>query len=255
MQKRINQSQGGSPKGRSAPQGMPREVASHSRAPKQIEQKRDLLPAQKPVTDEGDDFKQPSKIRRFLQRLSAGIMLVLALGIVYIFLLIGEPAPEALPPETVREEKIQVPMAALEAGGGGDLSTVAINFGKPLLVMQGQGLTLEKVALSDTAFQGGYARRATLTYRFLDGQTCTLESIRPTMAAELLSHDDGSLYAADKYRLAGMEAARLDGAADVRIFGEGAEAAYAVVLPREHRGEVDALLRQAVLLTPGNDGP
>ena len=251
----MNQSQGGGSGGRAAPQGMPREVASHSRAPKQIEQKRDMLPAQKPITDEGDELKQPSKARRFLQKLGAGIMLALALGIVYVFLLIGEPAQDNVSPEMVREDKIQVPMAALEAGGGGDLSTVAINFGKPLLVMQGQGLTLEKVTLSDTAFQGGYARRATLTYRFLDGQTCTLESIRPTIAAELLPHDGGSLYAADKYRLAGLEAARLDGAADVSIFGKGEEAAYAVIFPREHRGEVDALLRQAMLLTPGDSAP
>ena len=214
-----------------------------------------MLPVQKPVTDEWDVPRKPSKVRRFFQRLGTGILLVIALGIVYVFLLTGEPFEEVAPVETVREEKIQVPMAALEAGGGGDLSTVAINFGKPLLVMYDQGLQLEKVSLSDTAFQGGYARRATLLYRFSDGQSLTLESIRPTAAAELLPHEGGSLYAADKYRLAGLEAARLDGSAAVSIFGKSEEAAYAVICPREHRGELDALLRQTALLSPGDNIP
>ena len=237
--------------GRAAPQGMPREVTSQSRAPRQIEQKRDVLPEQKPITDDGEQQKPPSKIRIFFKRLGLGLLLLLALSLAYIFLLLGEPEPmEEMPQTAIQEEVIHVPMAAVESEGVTDISTVAAAFGKPVLALYGDPFPLQKSTLSDTAFQGGYARRAALSYALPDGQILKLESIRPTAAVSLLKQPGSSLYMFDIYNLAGMDAARMDNPDTVCLFAQNTEAVYAITCPASQVEELWAVLRQTTLWSP-----
>lgn len=70
----------------------------------------------------------------------------------------------------------------------------------------------------DTAFQGEYARRATLTYAFEDGQSLTVESIRPVSAIALLKGEDYHLNGDTMYYIGGMDAAWMENGADVLVF-------------------------------------
>lgn len=254
---RRNDSQGSgeSEIGRSAPEGMPKEVASQSRAPKQIEQKRDVLPVQKPVTDDVEQQKQPSKLRVVLTRIGAVLLIVVALSMAYIFLLLGEPEEMVDLNPQMSEELIRVPVQAVEAQGNADLSVVAATFGKSVLVLYGNPIPLQKVVLSDTAFQGGYARRATFLYAFEDGQLFKMESIRPTAAAALLGTAGASLSVSNIYSLAGLDAARMDTAESIYIFGKSEEAVYAVTCPASHAADLAALMKQTTLLEPRVDNP
>ena len=250
IQGKRPQGPGGTP-----PKGTPRGAASHNRAPRQAEQKRDALPVQKPITDEGELVKRPSKVRLFLRRLGVMLLIGIALAMTYVFLLMGEPNvdSDAAPRTALREEAITVPIAAVEAPGGAQLATMAATFGKPLLALYGEPLPLQKVTLYDTAFKGGYARRATLLYETEDGQAIKLESIRPTAAVTLLNHQDSSLYAGNIYSLAGMEAARMDSPNEVCIFAKSDEVVYAVSGPVAYFQEMSALIRQTTLLDPGTE--
>lgn len=127
---------------------------------------------------------------------------------------------------------------------------MAATFGKPMMVLYGDGLALQKVSLYDTAFQGGYARRATLTYAFADGQLLTVDSIRPTAAAALLGGKDFSLRVDGMHALAGMDAAWMESGKSICVFGKSDQAVYAVTCPSAHEAELSALLKQTTLLQP-----
>ncbi len=237
--------------GRRAPEGMPTQVPP--KRPQAPPPARDLLPAQKPVTDE-PEAKQPAKWKKVARRVLAVIGLLLSLALIYVFLLMGEPnEDDQLQKQTAaQEEIIRVPIAATQVDGNADLNPLATNFGMPVLALYGSPLTLTKATLFDTAYHGGYARRMQLIYAFPTGETLTVESLRPTAALALLAGGRYSLRMDGLYAIAGMDAVRADGENTVLVMARGLDAAYAVVCPKSKEGDLTALLKQATLMQPGN---
>ena len=129
------------------------------------------------------------------------------------------------------------------------MNSFAANFGKPILSISSDELSLIGGTLSDTAFQGGYARRVQLTYSFADGTQLLVESIRPTAAVTLLGQS-ATLRVDSLYTLAGLNAVRMDSSTTACVFASGKEAVYAVVCPSAHADELSALTKQVVLLQP-----
>ncbi len=239
---------------RSAPQGMPRDVPSQGRVPPRPEKPKDVLPPQAALTNEEAAQPPPKRWVVILKRICLGVLGVLALALVYVFLLLGEPDSMAVEAPPLQEEKIRVPMAAIQATGSADLPGLAASFGKPILALYG-GLSLQKCTLYDTAFQGTYARRAVLEYAFEDGQTLVVESLRPTQAVALLEAGrQASLSLYSLYALAGIDAVRMDNAQSICIFGQQDGAVYAVTCPKAHSGDLAALLKQTTLLQPKAPG-
>lgn len=256
--KRLRSAQEGGtqPQGRSAPKDMPREdLPPQSRVPHQTAQPQDVLPTQKPISDEAAPPAPPAKWKKRLKRGFQVFLIVLALSMAYLFLLLGEPENATLEASTQPEESISVPMAALELQAGGDLSTLAATFGKPVLALYG-GLELAGATLYDTAFQGAYARRAILTYTLEDGQRLTVESIRPTSASTLLAGKERATLSINQlYALAGVDAVRMDlQGGDICILGQTQDAVYAVRCPATHEAELGAVLKQTLLLQPDLQG-
>lgn len=206
------------------------------------------LPKQKPVTDE-PEAKAPSRIKPILRRALLVLAVVVALAFLYVFLLLGEPSEdsELTAQTTAEEEVIRVPMAGTQMQGDADLSVLAANFGKPILAMSGEGLALTEATLTDTAFEGGYARRIRMTYTMSDGRQLIAESIRPTAAVTLL-RGGYDLRIDALYTLCGLDAARMDSATESCVFASSADAVYAIVCPTTDT--LGALLKQAVLLQP-----
>ncbi|MEG0049450.1 MAG: hypothetical protein RR865_09820 [Clostridia bacterium] len=211
---------------------------------------RDVLPEQQPVTDEEISEQQPAKWKAILGRVVTGFLVVLILAIGYVFLLLGEPEEEAKNAVPVAEEQIHMPMNALEAPGEANVQNLADTFGQPVLSLYGGSLPMSKARVYDTAFSGGYARRVTVSYAFEDGSLVTAESIRPTAAVTLLGGAGYTLRAGTLYALGGVDAARMDNAEQICIFGQSDTAVYAILCPKAHEAELAILLKQTALISP-----
>lgn len=197
---------------------------------------------------------KPSRLRRALKRVGFALLLVIALVFAYLFLLLGEPDDDAKYISKPQEERITMPMSAVEAPGEANLQTLAGPFGQAVLSL-GNALDMRMARVYDTAFEGGYARRVTLTYAFEDGMLLTAESLRPTAAVTLLNPaKGGTLDGSALYTLAGLNAARMDTEDTVCIFAQSDTAVYAILCPKAHAEELNTLLRSTTLTLPEEGG-
>lgn len=212
----------------------------------------DEMPQQVKLTDEEPEVRKPSKLARLLRRIGFFLLLALALVFAYVFLLLGEPDEDAKYVEKVPEQTISMPMSALDIPGESNVGYLADTFAQPVLSL-GEALPMYKSRIYDTAFEGGYARRVTLTYTLEDGQSLTVESLRPTGAVTLLAQDGYKLDGSSLYTLGGLNAARMDNGVSCCIFAQSDTAVYAVIAPASYADELNALLRYTTLVSPETD--
>jgi len=233
---------------RKPPADMPNEVETVKRRYDQPAQ-RDNLPKQKALSDEPEQ-KPPAKWKAVVKRILIILALCIALAFLYLFLLLGEPDDddEVLLSQTSQEEVIQIPMTGQEMAGNIDISAAAVSFGTSVMQLRGDILTLQKAALYDTAYHGGYARRLTLTYQFTDGQVMTIDSIRPASAVSLLQDSDYAIRVDTLYTMSGMDAVRMDSDDYIRVAAQGEDAAYVVHIPLSKEDQLTDLLRYTGLV-------
>lgn len=212
-------------------------------------------PEQPLLPGEEIPVKAPSPVKRFLLRVLAVVLAILALVMCYLFLLMGEPDEEAkLAAETPAEAVITMPMSPFEAPGESNVQNLADTFGEPVLALYG-GPAMQKARIYDTAFEGGYARRVTLTYTLADGQLLTVESMRPTSAVTLLKEEGFKLDASALYTMGGLNAARMENSSTICVFAQTDTAVYAVRCPASHAGELSGLVKLGVLIEPSASNP
>ena len=235
---------------RKPPQGMPPEPPAPDASALRGKQKpADLLPRQRPVTDEDVPARKPSRVKRFALKVVYAALLVVALAGCYVFLLLGEPGEDAKYLVEAEQQAITMPMTAVETPGEANVSTLAETFGESVLSLYGSELTMQRARVYDTAFAGGYARRVTLSYAFSDGAVLTVESIRPASAVTLLSSQGYALDPTSLYALGGLDAAMMDNGSQLCVFSQNEQAAYAVICPASHAGELSTLLGRTTLTT------
>ncbi|MBE5802056.1 MAG: hypothetical protein E7319_07185 [Clostridiales bacterium] len=244
----------------SNPNGRPRAAApDNRRIPGSASQPRPLhsqkpgtpqpLPVQKPIDDDAPQIKETPKWKKALVRVLTVLLVIVLLVFAYLFLLMGEPEEhpqEAAPAATA--EPITLPMNALEAPGEANIPSLAETFGEPVLALYGNALPMQRARVYDSAFGGEYARRVTLSYQFSDGMELLLESIRPIDAISLLG-GDYRLQADRLYAMAGLDAARMHSDDFICMFAQSDRAVYAILLPTAHEGELEALLKQTLLVS------
>lgn len=143
-------------------------------------------------------------------------------------------------------------MSAVETPGEADVQSLADTFGQPVLSLYG-GLSMQKARIYDTAFEGGYARRVTLTYAFEDGTLVTVESLRPTSAVTLLSLPGATLEGQTLYALGGLNAARMDDGQTSCVFAQSDTAVYAILCPAGHQEDLASITRYTTLISPTYD--
>lgn len=234
---------------RTPPSGMPRQAPRADKKALYAQKKPSpALPEQKPVTDE-EEVRKPSPLARFFKRVGLSVLLIIALIAAYLFLLLGEPEEESKTITPPVQEQITMPMSALDVPGAADIQYLADTFQQPVLSI-GSGVTLQKARIYDTALDGGYARRVTLTYTFEDGAQLLVESMRPTSAVSLLKQNGYTLDATALYTLGGLNAARMDNDHQACVFGQSDTAVYAVICPAAHSEELANLLRYSSLTAP-----
>lgn len=211
--------------------------------------KRPAPPPRADALAEEEQPRTPSRVRRALKRAGIVLLLALALIFIYLFLLLGEPDDDAKYLKKPAEERIFMPMNALETPGEANVQGLADSFDQAVLSLN-QALPMRKARIYDTAFDGGYARRVTLTYAFEDGTLLTAESLRPTAAAALLKTEGGTLDGSSLYTLGGLNAARMDSKDTVCVFAQSDTAVYAILCPASHAQELNTILRYTTLIPP-----
>lgn len=233
---------------RARPKGMPLNAPpARSDALKGVQKPTDVLPRQRSLTDEEELPRKPARWKTILLKTLSALLLLVALALGYVFLLLGEPDEDTAYTRQVEEERIAMPMSAVESPGESNPAALAEIFGQPVLNLYGSALQMERSRVYDTAFGGGYARRVTLTYRFEDGAALLVEGVRPTAAVTLLGGSGYSLDADSLYYIGGVDAARMENGSAICVFGQTDAAAYAVLCPKAHAGELETLLKQTAL--------
>lgn len=208
------------------------------------------LPVQKPLTDEEEIEVAPAKWKTVVRRILFAVVMVLVIAFVYIFLLLGEPEDEAQKLENVSEEKIVHSMSPLEVPGESDATGLAQTFGQPVLSLYPGVLPMERSRIYDTAFEGDFARRVTLTYTLSGGEQLLVESIRPTGAITLMGGEGFHLDGRRAYAIGGVDAAWMDNGQIIRVFGQTENAAYCVTAPYSYKDELPQLIRSTILTAP-----
>ncbi len=241
-------------KRRAQPQDMPTDLPPQASAMMRGKAKpKDILPEQKPLTDEEFIQKPTPKWVKVLKKILFWVLLAVMLVAVYLLLLVAEPSEDSkdLPADdTSATEVIRMPMTALESTGDTDLQRLTDTFGGEMLTLSAQGLALAKTRVYDTSFQGGYARRVEMTYTYTNGETITAVSIRPQSAVELIKEGSYSLTISSLYELGNLTAARMDSDDFVCVFANADTAAIALFVPSSLSGEVSTLLSQTKLYYP-----
>lgn len=212
-------------------------------------QKNQPLPSQRPIDEEAPP-KPPSRLKRIGTRVLSVILILIALAFAYVFLLLGEPDKDVASVSGKTDtEIITAPIQAVQIMGDGDLSSLAVSFGKPVLVAP-SGASLVTATLYDTAFSGGYARCATMTYQLADGAQFTLRSIRPDAAVTLLGGERYTQKLGSQYALAGMDAQYLSGESGALFVARGEGACYALHCPAASLGHALDMLKLCRLMQP-----
>lgn len=211
----------------------------------------DELPRQKALTDEEEPPKETPRWRRAAKRALAAAGVILALCLAYVFLLLGEPDEDVAALSQKETDPVTMPMTAVESPGETSVEGLAELFGRPVLCLYGSALSMQRSRVYDTAFQGEYARRVTLTYAFDDGETLTVESVRPIAAAALWKEEGYRLDGETLYYIGGMDAALMANDRQICVFGQTDSAAYAVRCPVQRREELETLLKQTALISAG----
>lgn len=208
------------------------------------------LPKQKPITDEEEIDLAPAKWKTVVRRILFVVVMALVIAFVYIFLLLGEPEDEAQKLEAVPEERIVHSISPLEVPGESDATGLAQTFGQPVLSLYPGVLPMERSRIYDTAFEGDFARRVTLTYTLPSGEQLLVESIRPTSAISLMGGEGFHLDGQRAYAIGGVDAAWMDNGQIIRVFGQTENAAYCVTAPYSCKEELPQLIRSTILTAP-----
>lgn len=197
--------------------------------------------------------KPPSPIKKILDRLLTGLVVLIALVVFYLAVIIGQPNEEAL----LAAAEPTSPQALLSArlpesiGQEGDISRLLDAFPAPIMRLPPiQGLSFVEGKSFDVAYRGAFARVAELHYQTQSGSVIILQSIYPRDAYSLLDTKSYSLTPMIGYTMLHLPAVRMDADNFIRFHLAGEEALYLLTLPISDEAIAVSLLNQTQLEIP-----
>ena len=188
-----------------------------------------------------------SRMKRALRLVLGALAAALLIAVFYVAVVLGQPQPDEGAVTVLTDQPLLTASPAQTLASDEELEGLMARFPVPVLYAQrGGALTLRAGVSQDTAFEGGFARVATLTYSAeLNGQAVeiTVQSIYPARALPLIPKGDYTLAAAAGQSVAGLHTVRMENASSIRLHAQSADALYTVTLPRAASQELGALLR------------
>lgn len=181
-----------------------------------------------------------------LKILSALVTLVV-LAFLYVTLIVAQPQ------EKNQQKAVQLPLMqsspAVAIAQENDLLQVVSSFPVPVMsFMSGSGMVFVSGTSSDTAFNGGFARVATLYWQTPEGQPLILQSWYPADLT-LMGRGDYIFSDTEGPVLFGAASVRMENADTIRIHTLTEDGLYAITLPKSLSPQLSYICRSIQLFT------
>jgi hypothetical protein len=189
--------------------------------------------------------------KRSLWRRILGILLIpVLLAVFYIAVVMGQPQGEPDKSAPAAKQPLPHPLEnAMHISSEEQLTQLSADFPAPLMYpAYAEDLVFAGGVLKDTAYEGGVARIATLTYHTADGAELSVVSIYPARALDLMGRGDYRNASAGP-SLAGIPSARMENGDTIRLHAQGNEALYVLTLPRSLSGTMQRIATTMQLFT------
>jgi len=183
-------------------------------------------------------------IGKILGILLSAALLVLAA----VSLILAKPQEDEAQP--VESPPVMEHAPALDIQNENELYQLILDFPAPVMsFMSGSGMTFVSGVSSDTAWNGRFARTATLYWQTEEGVSVSLQTIVPAEALSLL---DGGFHFSDTEGpvLFGNLSIRMENSRLIRIHTATDRALYVLQLPLSLREQVPALTQSLQLFAP-----
>ena len=190
------------------------------------------------------------KVRTVLGKLGKALLLLLFLGVTYVFVALLNPETEEAAPVLA----LVTASPAVYVEEPGDLNRVIAGFPVPVLAAGSDSvLQLSGGVSRDTAFENGFGRVLILDYLYGENEI-EVTSIYPARALELLGREDYHISTISVPLLAGWNAVRMENGSHIRLHFQTDYGLYAVRIPREAGDAVPDILRPLQLMTVSGAG-
>ena len=187
------------------------------------------------------------RMRQALRLLLGTVAAALLIAVFYVAVVLGQPQPNEHAVTVLADQPLLPASPAQFLASEGELESLMAAFPVPVLYAQSGGaLTLRAGVSQDAAYEGGFARVATLTYGAeLNGQAVeiTVQSIYPARALSLIPKGSYTIAAVAGQSVAGLSTVRMENDSAIRLHAQSADALYAVTLPKVSAQELGTLLR------------
>lgn len=192
--------------------------------------------------------RKPSLPRKILRKAAMVLAALLLLGAFYLAVVLGQPQESDAPVQADRNQPLLSASPAVTIQEDSRLGDLTGPFPVPVLcAVSGGNLTFLSGVSCDLAYEGGFARRITLTYQTPDGQQLLVESLYPARALSLMGKGDYHMAGVAGQSLAGMQSVRMENDATIRLHAQSETGLYIVTAPRMDSSDLAALTRSLQL--------
>ena len=192
--------------------------------------------------------RKPSLPRKILRKALTLLAALLLLGAFYLAVVLGQPQEGDSPVQADMNQPLLSASPAVTITEESRLNELTGSFPVPVLcAVSGGNLTLISGVSCDLAYEGGFARRITLTYQTPGGQQLLVESLYPARALSLMGKGDYHMAGVAGQSLAGMQSVRMENDATIRLHAQSETGLYIVTAPRMDSSDLAALTRSLQL--------
>ena len=192
--------------------------------------------------------RKPSLPRKILRKAMTLLAALLLLGAFYLAVVLGQPQEGDSPVQADMNQPLLSASPAVTITEESRLNELTGSFPVPVLcAVSGGNLTLISGVSCDLAYEGGFARRITLTYQTPAGQQLLVESLYPARALSLMGRGDYHMAGVAGQSLAGMQSVRMENDATIRLHAQSETGLYIVTAPRMDSSDLAALTRSLQL--------
>lgn len=172
--------------------------------------------------------------RRVLRALLTVLMSLLLIAVFYVAVVMGQPQGRITEADSLPAGQPLLPplSAAIRITDADDIDRLCEAFPAPIMCpMYGHALLFVEGTCRDTAFEDGFARVVTLTYRTEDFDALTITSIYPARALSLMGKGDYAFSGMAGQPMATLRTVRMEDGQRIRLHAQGEEALYAFTAP------------------------
>ena len=192
--------------------------------------------------------RKPSLPRKILRKTAMALAALLLLGAFYLAVVLGQPQESDAPVQADMTQPLLSASPAVTITEDSRLGDLTGPFPVPVLcAVSGGSLTLTSGVSCDLAFEGGFARKITLTYQTPAGQQLLVESLYPARALSLMGRGDYHMAGVAGQSLAGMQSVRMENDATIRLHAQSETGLYIVIAPKMDSSDLAALTRSLQL--------